>query len=184
MQIKEPKTALLIIDMLNTLDFPEAKQLRPHALKAARQILKLKKRMQTKSKPVIYVNDNFGQWRSSWHQVYEACVTEGCYGAPLAQILRPEESDYFVLKPRHSGFFNTNLEILLEDLKVKRLILTGIAGNICVYFTANDAYMRNYDLWIPEDCIASNTERDNKQAIAQMKSILKVKTTPSSRGLI
>src|SRR6185503_11400451 len=105
--------------------------------------------------PAIYVNDNFGKWQSDFKKTLEHVLTEGCRGRPVAEILQPDEEDYFVLKPKHSGFFSTTLEILLEYLEVKTLILTGIAGNNCVLFTANDAYMRDLHLVVPADCVVS-----------------------------
>ena len=101
-------------------------------------------------------------------------------GRPLVELLRPEEDDYFVLKPKHSGFFSTTLDILLEYLGVKTLILTGIAANICVLFTANDAYMRDFRLVVPADCVASNTEEENRHALEQMSKVLKADIRPST----
>jgi nicotinamidase-related amidase len=77
------------------------------------------------------------------------------------------------LKPKHSGFFDTTLDTLLETLRIRRVILTGMAGNICVLFTANDAYMREYKIFAPADCIVSNTAADNGHALRQIKTVLK-----------
>ena len=103
----------------------------------------------------------------------------GC-GKPLATLLRPDAEDYFVLKPKHSGFYSTTLELLLQALGVHTLILTGIAGNICVLFTANDAYMRDYALVIPADCVTSNTVQENKSALHLMQHVLKADIRPST----
>ena len=100
-------------------------------------------------------------------------------GRPLAELLRPGKKDYFVLKPKHSGFYSTSLDILLRYLEVKTVILTGIAANICVLFTANDAYMRDFHLVVPSDCVASNTEEENRHALEQMRVVLKADVRPS-----
>ena len=171
---------LLIIDMLNTLDFPQGDKLAKSALPVAKNILKLKRRFKAKKWPVIYVNDNFGKWQSSRAKVFETCAAENSRGRELAHILKPEEDDFFVLKPRHSAFYSTNLEILLRDFNAKSLVLTGIAGNICVLFTANDAHMRGYSLWVPQDCVASNSARENTFAIHQVRSIMKARTANSA----
>ena len=92
------------------------------------------------------------------------------------EVEGPDDDDYFVLKPKHSGFFSTTLETLLHYVGAKRLILTGIAGNFCVLFTANDAYMRDFNLLIPEDCCVSNTTRENDEALALMRKFLKAET--------
>lgn len=173
-------TALLIIDMLNTLDFPEAGQLLPSAKKAAARIQQLKARAKRAKVPVLYVNDNFGHWRSDQHHVYQICSAEGARGRDLALLLPPQPEDYFVLKPKHSGFFSTSLEILLRDLRAKRLVLTGIAGNLCVLFTAHDAHMRDYEVVVPEDCMASNTAADHRYAVRQLRDVLGIKTPPSA----
>jgi nicotinamidase-related amidase len=166
------KTALLIIDMLNTLKFPGAKKLLRQAIPAARAIAKLKEKAKRKGIPVLYVNDNFGQWRSDWKAVFEICSRPDSLGHKLAEILKPDEDDYFVLKPRHSGFYSTTLDLLLRELGVKTLILTGVAGNICVLFTAHEAHMRGYSVIVPPDCIASNSRRENNNALAQMQAAI------------
>src|SRR5262249_20684930 len=106
-------------------------------------------------------------------------LQEGVRGRPIAELLRPEEEDYFVLKPKHSGFFSTTLDTLLDYLQTKVVILTGIAANICVLFTANDAYMRDLHLVVPADCVVSNTEEENAHALDQMHLILKADIRPS-----
>jgi nicotinamidase-related amidase len=171
--------ALLLIDVINDLEFPEADQLLPHALQMARQIAALKRRVKQVGLPVIYVNDNFGRWRSDFQAQVEHCLYDGVRGQPIVELLRPDEEDYFVLKPKHSGFFATTLDTLLRYLEVKTVILTGIAANICVLFTANDAYMRDFGLVVPSDCVASNTLEENKYALGEMRKVLKADTTAS-----
>ena len=172
--------ALVVIDMINDLEFPEGEMLLRHAVPAAHRIVDLRRRAREFEIPVIYVNDNFGRWRSNFQAQVEHCLEPESRGRPVAELLIPDEEDYFVLKPKHSGFFSTTLDILLEYLGVKALILTGMAGNICVLFTANDAYMRDLSLFIPSDCIASNTEEENRIALDQMASVLKADTRLST----
>ena len=143
------------------------------ALPMARRLAELKKRAAKSAIPAIYVNDNFGQWRSDFRSVVKHCTDPSSRGAPIAKLLRPQEDDYFVLKPLHSGFYSTTLDVLLEYLHVDTLIVTGIAANICVLFTANDAYMRDYALYVPEDCVAANTAEETSYALTQMHKVLK-----------
>jgi nicotinamidase-related amidase len=173
------KFALLLIDVINDFDFPEADQLLKHARPMARILLRLKRRAQKAGVPVIYVNDNFGQWTSDFRRTVDYCAREG-RGGDIVNLLRPEENDYFVLKPKHSGFFSTTLETLLRYLETQSLILTGIAGNFCVLFTANDAYMRDFNLFVPSDCTVSNTKKENDSALGLMKKFLKADTRSSS----
>ena len=174
------KSALLIIDMINNLDFPEGESLRRSALPVARQIAKLKARFQRQDLPVIYVNDNFGQWSADWKTIFELCRQPNSRGCEIAEILKPSDRDFFILKPKHSGFHLTALEVLLENLHVKELVLTGMAGNICVLFTAHDAHMRGYRVTVPKDCVASNTKKQNREALSQLAEGLKLKTPLSN----
>ncbi|PYJ10094.1 MAG: isochorismatase [Verrucomicrobia bacterium] len=173
--------ALLLIDVINDLDFPEANQLLRFARPMARKIFRLKQRAKKAGVPVIYVNDNFGRWQSDFRRQVQHCLRPESRGREIVRLLQPEEDDYFVLKPKHSGFFSTTLEILLRYLGSETLIVTGIAGNFCVLFTANDAYMRDYRLIIPADCTASNSAAENREALALMQKFLKADTRPSAR---
>jgi nicotinamidase-related amidase len=167
------RTVLLLVDVINDFDFPEGRQLLRYALPAARRIAALKKRLRARGIPAIYVNDNFGRWRSDFKKQVERCVSDDCAGAPVARLLIPAEDDYFVLKPKHSGFYSTSLDVLLSSLGACKLIITGFAGDICVLYTANDAYMREFDLLVPADCIASETTAANRAACRQMKRFLR-----------
>jgi nicotinamidase-related amidase len=166
-------TVLLLIDVINDLEFPEGEELLRHALPMARKIQALKQRARQTGIPTIYVNDNFGRWRSDFNAQVEHCLHDDVRGREIARLLRPEADDYFVLKPKHSGFFSTTLDLLLDYLRAETLVLTGLATNICVLFTANDAYMRDFRLFVPSDCVAANTTADNEYALDQMRKLLK-----------
>ena len=176
----EAHAALLLIDVINDLEFEGGEQLFEHALPMARRIAALKKRAKQAGIPVIYANDNFGKWQSDLSKLINHCLEGDVRGKPMVELLRPDEDDYFVLKPKHSAFFSTTLETLLSYLTVKTLIITGVAGNICVLFTANDAYMRDFNLVIPADCVASNDAEENRLVLEQMKKVLKADITPSA----
>lgn len=172
------RVALLIVDMINGLEFPDGDALRRHGERIAPRISALAARAREAKVPVIYVNDNFGRWRSDFNAIVEH-VLHHTHGRSVAELLLPQDNDYFVLKPKHSGFFYTSLEVLLHYLDVRWLILTGMAGNICVFFTANDAYMRDYGLIVPRDCIASVREDLNDHALTTMHDTLRADTTDS-----
>jgi len=173
--------ALLLIDVINDFDFPEADQLLKHARPMARILLRLKRRAHKAGVPVIYVNDNFGQWRSDAKGLVTHCLDTNCAGRPFVQALRPEEEDYFVLKPMHSAFFQTPLEILLQYLGATSLILTGLATNSCIICTAHDARMRNFGLYVPADCSAARSRREHEQAISHIKEMTSASVVPSPR---
>ena len=137
--------------------------------------------------PVIYCNDNFGKWRSDFRTLLEHVLRDDVRGRPIAELLAPDEDDYFVLKPKHSGFHSTSLDVLLADLGVSTLILTGIAGNFCVLFTAHDALHAR----LPADRAARLHRRrrrqaDNRHALEHMAKACKADTglrpASTSRG--
>jgi len=173
-------TALLLIDVINDLDFEGSEAIVEQAEPMALRLAALKRRTAAAGIPTIYINDNFGRWRSDFRQTVAHCTARTSPGHIVSRRLRPTASDYFVLKPKHSGFYDTTLDSLLEALRITRVIVTGIAGNICVLFTANDAYMREYKLLAPRDCIVSNTAAENDHALRQIETVLKGNLTPST----
>lgn len=172
-------TALLIIDMVNPLDFPGGERLLPAAFVAARRIAAFKRRLRAADVPAIYVNDNFGRWELGFRELVDLYRGSSAPGAALLDHIAPEIGDHFVLKPKHSAFYATSLEVLLVRWGVERLILTGIAGNICVLFTANDAHMRDFDLVVPSDTTASESGADTAWALQQMRRVMKADVRPS-----
>ncbi|MFO0809070.1 MAG: isochorismatase family cysteine hydrolase [Gemmataceae bacterium] len=172
--------ALLLVDVINPFDFPEADDLLRFALPVAEQLAGLKARAKTAGLPVIYGNDNFGRWRSDHQAVLAECLKPDRRGREFVERLRPADDDYFVLKPKHSAFFSTTLDTLLRYLGTKTLLIGGIAGNICVLFTANDAYLRDLKLIVPADGTASNTAEENATAVEQMRRVLKADVRPAA----
>jgi nicotinamidase-related amidase len=173
--------ALLLIDVINDLEFPQGKKLLINALPMAKRLLTLKQRVKQAGIPVVYVNDNFGKWRSDFRRQVGHCLEDKTHGEAIVRLLAPDEDDYFVLKPKHSGFFSTTLDTLLEYLQAKTLILTGLTGDNCVLFTAHDAYLRDFHLIVPSDCVASVDPKDNRQALQQMQRLLKADIRPSTK---
>jgi nicotinamidase-related amidase len=176
----EAGAALLLIDVINDFEFPNGDVLFEQALPVARQIAALKAAARQAQVPVIYVNDNFGKWQSDWKKIVAHCLEDGVRGEPFVQLLLPSDDDYFVLKPKHSGFYCTTLDLLLEHVGAHSLILAGIAGNNCVLFTANDAYMRDFRLFVPSDCVVSETAAENDSALKQMAKVLKADIRPAA----
>ena len=171
--------ALLLIDVINDFEFEGSEALLRLSLPVGKNIARLKKTAKQAGIPAIYVNDNFGRWQSDFRKIVAHSCEGGAKGKAFVELLLPEEDDYFVLKPKHSGFFSTSLDLLLKHLTATNLILTGIAGNNCVLFTANDAYMRDYKLFVPSDCVVSNTREENVYALKQMQTVLKADTSIS-----
>ena len=172
-------TALLVIDMISAWDFPDAETLAPRALDIAPRIAALKSRCQAAGVPVIYANDNRGRWRSAFGEIVEAARRAGGEALAIVEQLAPGPEDYRVLKPKHSGFFATPLELLLAHLEVRRLILTGVTGDQCVLATAADARMRDFAVAIPPDCVASLSAERDERALRYFEEVLRAEVSPS-----
>lgn len=165
--------ALLIIDMINCFDFEGAEALARRAANIVDPIRRLRDQAEHAGMPVIYVNDNFGEWHSERSRLIERAFGQG--DSPTA-ALRPNDEDYFVIKPQFSGFYATNLPVLLPKLGVDRLILTGLATDICVLFTAADAHMRDYRLWVPCDAVAAECDERGRWALEIMANSMGAET--------
>jgi nicotinamidase-related amidase len=174
-------TALLLIDVINDFEFPRGDELFAQAMPIADCIAGLKRKARAAGVPAIYVNDNFGRWQSNFAELVKRCTEDDVRGRPFVKKLIPEAEDYFVLKPKHSAFYQTPLELLLKHLGVERVILTGVSTNSCILFTAGDAYMRDLELMVPEDCVAACNGQEHKSAMEQMKCMLKADTSPSTK---
>jgi len=176
MSTRDRRSALLIVDMINPLDFPGAKSLLRQAIPAARRIATLRGRMKANGSPSIYVNDNFTRWRCDFTELVAICSQPDAPGAPLVEMLAPTRDDYLVLKPKHSGFFASPLEVLLAQLGVRRVVVTGIAGDGCVLATATDAHMRDFEVSVPSDCCASISKARNDRALRLLRESMKIET--------
>jgi nicotinamidase-related amidase len=172
--------ALILVDVINHFEFPDGTRLLRNALPIAPNILRLKNRARRAGIPAIYVNDNFGQWRSDAAKLVDYCLRPTARGRQFVEMIRPDEEDYFVLKPMHSAFFQTPLEVLLQYLGASSLILCGLATNSCIMCTAHDANMREFQLFVPSDCSAARTRREHQQAIQHIKAMTDAKITPTA----
>lgn len=175
---RRPGWALLLIDWINDFAFEGAESLIEAARPAAKAAARLKARAVEAGVPCIYVNDNFGRWRSSFQDMITHCKEHSC-GADVFTDLLPQERDYFILKPRHSAFFHTPLELLLDDLEVGTVVLTGLAGNICVLFTAHDAHMRDFRVVVAGDATASNSVAQNDFALQELVDVVRADVQPA-----
>jgi nicotinamidase-related amidase len=172
--------ALLLIDVINDLEFDGGDRVLEQALPMARAIAALKRRAREAGVPVVYANDNFGRWRSDFSKTVEHVLKGGVRGQRVAELLHPDGDDYFVLKPKNSGFFSTTLHTLLQHLGARALIMGGIATDNCVLFTASDAHMRDYRVLVPEDCVAAKSAERTEHALRLMRDACGADTTPST----
>jgi nicotinamidase-related amidase len=172
--------ALVLIDVINDMEFETGAALFENALPAAKKLAKLKRRAREARVPVIYVNDNFGKWRSDFRQQLGHVLEDGVRGEPIAKLLRPDDEDYFVLKAKHSGFYHTQLDLLVSYLQVRTLIIAGFTTDMCVLFTASDAYLRDLEIVVPPDCSAADSVEHHERALEHMQRVLHLRAIPST----
>ncbi len=170
--------ALLVVDVLTTFDFPDGDAILHHAVGIRDALVTLKARARALAIPVLYVNDNFGDWRSEKEVLIGRCL-EG-KGKDFVRPLLPDSEDYFVLKPMHSAFYMTPLEVLLQHLQVETLILTGLTSSSCITVTAHDANMRGFDLYVPSDCSCSRSPKEHADALELLEAMAAARLTLSS----
>lgn len=171
--------ALLVVDALNALRFEGSEAFVPQAVAVGQRIADLKKRARSAGVPVIYVNDNAGRWCSDVKEVVNKCTLPDAPGRELTELLLPDPDDYVVLKPKHSGFFATPLDTLLTYLRTRRLVITGLTIERCLLFTANDAFLRDYELFVPRDCAAAIDPEDGAAALRILERVLDADTGAS-----
>lgn len=167
---------LLLIDVISDFEFEDGETIFQAASAVAPNIRRLKDRLKDHGVPVVYVNDNFGRWQSNFRHLVDHCLTDGVRGEPIARLLAPQDDDYFVLKPKHSGFYSTTLDLLLKHLGARRLVLAGWTTDICILFTSSDAYMRDFELFVPEDCVAALDQARHASALQMIRTVMKAKT--------
>ena len=179
-RLSSKNTALILLDVITNFEFNDGDELLRRTKRMAPNLATLAERARAARVPVIYVNDNFGKWQEDFKTMADYFMQPGAKGHDVVETLRPHATDYYVLKPHRSAFYSTTLELLLRDLKTQKLIITGVTTDICVMFTANDAYMRGFDLYIPADCVAAVKPSHTKQALEFIERVLKADTRASS----
>jgi nicotinamidase-related amidase len=177
------RRVLLIIDLFNPENFSQSPGLASAALAAARRTAALKLRLRRARVPVIYANDNFGQWQSNFSTLVSICKGLSGESGQIAKLLAPGPDDWALLKPRHSAFYGTPLDFMLDELGARSLVLTGVMTDSCIAMTANDAHMRKYDIWVPGDCVASASHARSRAALRQLERVAGATTGSSSGGI-
>ena len=173
--------ALIILDVLSDFRFPDGEAVLRAARRIAPRIARLKSKAREAGMATLYVNDNPGRWRSNLPALLEHCSAPPALGPDVIAQLTPDADDYFIMKPRHSGFYATPLEVLLKHLGAERLVLTGVSSHQCVLFTASDAHVRNFELIVPRDCVGAPTAGDTRYALHYFNSVLGADTRASTR---
>jgi nicotinamidase-related amidase len=169
--LRRSRVAVLLIDVINHFEFIDGKQILQNALRIAPHLARLKRRAKNSNIPIIYVNDNFGQWHSDAAKLLAYCLRPGCAGKPFVEQIKPGDDDYCILKPMHSAFYQSPLDVLLRHLGISSLILAGLTTNSCILCTAHDANMRDLKVTVLSDCCAARTLGDHKKAIANIEQI-------------
>jgi nicotinamidase-related amidase len=142
----------------------------------------LKARLRRQGVPAIYANDNYGVWQSDFHSLVAGCLSMEGPPAEIARLLYPQADDITILKPRHSAFFGSPLELLLDEMQARELVICGLATDICVQLTAMDAFLREYAVWVPADCTAAESTKAWKASIDYMAQILRCDVKAAAAG--
>jgi nicotinamidase-related amidase len=177
----QSQAVLLLIDVINDLSFPDNQNLVRRSVALAKSIAKLKKRCKKLGIPTIYVNDNRGRWRSDISAVLRHCLSTKCPGREMTKLLVPEPDDYIILKPKHSPFYASPLQTILDSIGARIAIVAGVTTNACVLIAAGDLHVRDFRLFVPADCVAALTEREHRRSLDVMKNSFGANTGPSSR---
>jgi nicotinamidase-related amidase len=167
-------SALIVIDMINAYDFPDAEKLVPSAREAVPVIKEL---IEDADGPVIYVNDNFGHWRSNRDELVEEALSSD--HRDLVEPIAPGDESLFVVKARHSIFYQTPLEYLLSQEGVDRVILTGQVTEQCILYSALDAYIRHLEVRVPSDAVAHIYEDLADAALRMMERNMSADISPA-----
>jgi nicotinamidase-related amidase len=176
---------LVLVDYINPLNFPGAEKLAPAALVAARATLRLRERLAKEKVAVVYANDNYGAWQSDFQSLVAQCRAREDASGEIARLLAPRPNDITLLKPRHSAFYGSALELLLNEMGARELVLAGLATDMCVQLTAADAFLRGFEgVWVPSDCTAAETAQAKAASLAYMKDVLKCDVRSSRRRTI
>jgi nicotinamidase-related amidase len=180
-QLPPRERVLLLVDFINPLDFPGGEYLAPHAIEAARATAALKERLTADGTITIFANDNYGVWQSDFHTMVATCLGMQGPAGEIARLLYPGPEDLTILKPRHSAFFASPLDLLLKEMQVRELVICGLATDICVQMTAMDAFLREYRTWVPADCTAAESAELKAASLDYMAKVLKCDTAPSGK---
>ena len=174
------RVALLVIDVINHFEFPDGDAILRRALAIAPARARLKKKAREAGVPTIYVNDNFGQWRSDAKKLLQYCLRPEAPGLHFVEQLQPDDDDYFLLKPMHSAFYQTPLDLLLRELGASSIILSGLATNSCILCTAHDANMRHLKVIVPRACCTARNAREHRQALEHIEAMADAKVVSST----
>lgn len=178
-ELPKSRQALLLVDFMNPLDFPGAAALAGPALQAAAACARLRRQLAAQGVPVVYANDNFGRWQSDFRNLVAALLRDRGAAGTIARRLKPRAGDLTVLKPMHSAFYGSPLDILLDRMGVRRLVIAGLATDMCVQLTACDGFLRGFRLHVPADCTAAESPARKAAALAYMADVLRCDVRPA-----
>lgn len=163
------KTAVILVDMLN--DFVTGALTCERAVAIVPQLEKLVAEARKKDVTVIYSNDSHLKGIDRELELWGDHAIAGTPGAEVIPELTPQEGDFVIPKRQYSGFFQTDLQLLLDELGIERLVITGLHAHMCVRHTTADAYYWGYEIVVPKDATDSFTEEDYIYGINYLKDV-------------
>lgn len=163
------KEAILVVDMLN--DFVTGALKCERGLAIVPQTAKLLDGARKAGVPVIFCNDAHLKGIDHELKLWGDHAIAGTPGAQVIPELNLSENDYIVPKRRYSGFFHTDLDLLLKELDVDTVIMTGLHTHMCVRHTSADAYCLGYNVVVAKDATDSFTEEDYTSGLKYLADI-------------
>ncbi|TLD43231.1 MAG: Nicotinamidase [Candidatus Jettenia ecosi] len=170
----EESYAIIIADMLNDFVNEHAPLEVPKSRMIIDPIRAEIKKARKKRVPIIYCCDAHKN-NDREFQLWPRHAVKGTEGAQVIWQLEPQKEDYMIAKTSYSCFYKTSLDTLLKKLGITGVMITGVVTNICVLYTAAEAYMRGYKIVIPQDCVAALTQSEHQFVLQQMKRIFHAK---------
>jgi nicotinamidase-related amidase len=170
------RRVLVLVDVIHDFVCEDGPLLHERTRRIAPEIARLRRAARAAKVPVIYVNDNHGRWRSSWEDTVVRAVN--ARRGDVARRLRPAATDWFVLKPARSAFYQTPLEALLDSFGAREIIIAGVTTDMCVFSTAHDAVLRHLRCYVPGDTTIALDDESHERALALLAGSLRVDTRP------
>ncbi len=171
------KSALIVVDMLNEYDHEDADVLVESVRDALPAMRRIVQRAHDEATPVIYVNDNYGDWSAGRPELVERAAAGRA--RDLVEPIAPAEGTWFIAKARHSIFYETQLEYLLREQGVERVVLIGQVTEQCILYSALDAYVRRFQVAVPRDAVASIEPDLADAALRMMERNMQAEVTTS-----
>jgi nicotinamidase-related amidase len=173
------KTAVLVIDMMNTYQHPDADKLAPNVAEIIDPLAQLLAEARDRDDvDVIYVNDNYGDFSAEFSDIVRSALDGD--RPDLVKPILPAQGLRVMTKVRHSAFYATSLAYLLTQLEPEKVVLTGQVTEQCILYTALDAYVRHFTVVVARDAVAHIDPELGEAALRMMEQNMSAELLPAA----